>query len=284
MKRILTLFVFLSFNMIIAQLEIPAASPKSTVFQTVGLTEISVEYSRPSVKNRNIFGSLVPYDKIWRTGADESTRMSFSDDVLINSATIKAGTYSLYTIPNKNYWDIIFYAETDVWGVPRNWDENKVVLKTRVDSYNLPDSIKAETLQISFDYLSNDAAVMAILWDNIYVPFRITVPTTKNVMLKISEVLNNNPTFSDYYKAAVFMNDQKIDAKKALEYMELAMDSNENPRFWQLRQYSLILAENKLLKKAISVAKKSLKMAEKAGNENYIKMNKVSIQNWRNLK
>ena len=284
MKRILTLFVFLSFNMIIAQLEIPAASPKSTVFQTVGLTEISVEYSRPSVKNRNIFGSLVPYDKIWRTGADESTRISFSDDVLINSATIKAGTYSLYTIPNKNYWDIIFYAETDVWGVPRNWDENKVVLKTRVDSYNLPDSIKAETLQISFDYLSNDAAVMAILWDNIYVPFRITVPTTKNVMLKISEVLNNNPTFSDYYKAAVFMNDQKIDAKKALEYMELAMDSNENPRFWQLRQYSLILAENKLLKKAISVAKKSLKMAEKSGNENYIKMNKASIQNWKNLK
>ena len=284
MKRIFNLFVFFSFNMIIAQLEIPAASPKSTVFQTVGLTEISVEYSRPSVKNRNIFGSLVPYDKIWRTGADESTKISFSDDVLINAATVKAGTYSLYTIPNKNYWDIIFYTETDVWGVPRNWDENKVVLKTRVDSYNLPDSIKAETLQISFDYLSNDAAVMAILWDNTYVPFRITVPTTKNVLLKISEVLNNNPTFSDYYKAAVFMNDQKIDAKKALEYMELAMDSNENPRFWQLRQYSLILAENKLLKKAISVAKKSLKMAEKAGNENYIKMNKVSIQNWRNLK
>ena len=284
MKRIFTFVLFLSFNMIMAQLEIPAASPKSKLFQTVGLTEISVEYSRPSVKNRNIFGSLVPYDKIWRTGADESTKISFSDDVLINSATLKAGTYSLYTIPNTNYWDIIFYAETNVWGVPRNWDENKVVLKTRVDSYNLPESIKAETLQISFDFLTNDAAVMAILWDNTYVPVRINVPTTKNVMLKISEVLNNKPTFSDYYKAAVFMNDQKIDAKKALEYMELAMDSNENPRFWQLRQYSLILAENKLLKKAISVAKKSLKMAEKAGNENYIKMNKVSIQNWRNLK
>ena len=284
MKRIFTFVVFLSFNMIIAQLEIPAKSPKSKVFQTVGLTEISVEYSRPSVKNRNIFGSLVPYDKIWRTGADESTKISFSDDVLVNSATLKAGTYSLYTIPNTNYWDIIFYAETNVWGVPRNWDENKVVLKTRVDSYNLPESIKAETLQISFDNLSNDAAVMAILWDNTYVPVRINVPTTKNVMLKISEVLNNNPTFSDYYKAAVFMNDQKIDAKKSLEYMQLAMDSNENPRFWQLRQYSLILAENKLYKRAISVAKKSLKMAEKSGNENYIKMNKASIQNWKNLK
>ena len=284
MKRIFTFVLFLSFNMIMAQLEIPAASPKSKIFQTVGLTEISVEYSRPSVKNRNIFGSLVPYDKIWRTGADESTKISFSDDVLVNSATLKAGTYSLYTIPNTNYWDIIFYAETNVWGVPRNWDENKVVLKTRVDSYNLPESIKAETLQISFDNLSNDAAVMAILWDNTYVPVRINVPTTKNVMLKISEVLNNNPTFSDYYKAAVFMNDQKIDAKKALEYMQLAMDSNENPRFWQLRQYSLILAENKLYKRAISVAKKSLKMAEKSGNENYIKMNKASIQNWKNLK
>ena len=284
MKRIFTFVVFLSFNMIIAQLEIPAKSPKSKVFQTVGLTEISVEYSRPSVKNRNIFGSLVPYDKIWRTGADESTKISFSDDVLVNSATLKAGTYSLYTIPNTNYWDIIFYTETNVWGVPRNWDENKVVLKTRVDSYNLPESIKAETLQISFDNLSNDAAVMAILWDNTYVPVRINVPTTKNVMLKISEVINNNPTFSDYYKAAVFMNDQKIDAKKSLEYMELAMDSNENPRFWQLRQYSLILAENKLYKRAISVAKKSLKMAEKSGNENYIKMNKASIQNWKNLK
>ncbi len=284
MKRIFTFVLFLSFNMIMAQLEIPAASPKSKLFQTVGLTEISVEYSRPSVKNRNIFGSLVPYDKIWRTGADESTKISFSDDVLINSATLKAGTYSLYTIPNTNYWDIIFYAETNVWGVPRNWDENKVVLKTRVDSYNLPESIKAETLQISFDFLSNDAAVMAILWDNTYVPVRINVPTTKNVMLKISEVLNNKPTFSDYYKAAVFMNDQKIDEKKALEYMELAMNSNENPRFWQLRQYSLILAENKLFKRAISVAKKSLKMAKKSGNENYIKMNEASIQSWKNLK
>lgn len=284
MKRIFTFVLFLSFNMIMAQLEIPAASPKSKLFQTVGLTEISVEYSRPSVKNRNIFGSLVPYDKIWRTGADESTKISFSDDVLINSATLKAGTYSLYTIPNTNYWDIIFYAETNVWGVPRNWDENKVVLKTRVDSYNLPESIKAETLQISFDFLSNDSAVMAILWDNTYVPVRINVPTTKNVMLKISEVLNNKPTFSDYYKAAVFMNDQKIDAKKALEYMELAMNSNENPRFWQLRQYSLILAENKLFKRAISVAKKSLKMAKKSGNENYIKMNEASIQIWKNLK
>ena len=284
MKRIFTFVLFLSFNMIMAQLEIPAASPKSKLFQTVGLTDINVEYSRPSVKNRNIFGSLVPYDKIWRTGADESTKISFSDDVLINSATLKAGTYSLYTIPNTNYWDIIFYAETNVWGVPRNWDENKVVLKTRVDSYNLPESIKAETLQISFDFLSNDAAVMAILWDNTYVPVRINVPTTKNVMLKISEVLNNKPTFSDYYKAAVFMNDQKIDAKKSLEYMELAMNSNENPRFWQLRQYSLILAENKLYKRAISVAKKSLKMAKKSGNENYIKMNEASIQNWKNLK
>ena len=284
MKRIFTFVLFLSFNMIMAQLEIPAASPKSKLFQTVGLTDINVEYSRPSVKNRNIFGSLVPYDKIWRTGADESTKISFSDDVLINSATLKAGTYSLYTIPNTNYWDIIFYAETNVWGVPRNWDENKVVLKTRVDSYNLPESIKAETLQISFDFLSNDAVVMAILWDNTYVPVRINVPTTKNVMLKISEVLNNKPTFSDYYKAAVFMNDQKIDAKKSLEYMELAMNSNENPRFWQLRQYSLILAENKLYKRAISVAKKSLKMAKKSGNENYIKMNEASIQNWKNLK
>ncbi len=284
MKRIFTFVLFLSFNILMAQLEIPAASPKSKLFQTVGLTEISVEYSRPSVKNRNIFGSLVPYDKIWRTGADESTKISFSDDVLINSATLKAGTYSLYTIPNTNYWDIIFYAETDVWGVPRNWDESKVVLKTRVDSYNLPESIKAETLQISFDFLTNDAAVMAILWDNSYVPVRINVPTTKNVMLKISEVLNNKPTFSDYYKAAVFMNDQKIDSKKALEYMELAMNSNENPRFWQLRQYSLILAENKLFKRAISVAKKSLKMAKKSGNENYTKMNEASIQSWKNLK
>ena len=284
MKRIFIFVVFLSFNMIIAQLKIPAASPKSKLVQSVGLTEITIEYSRPSIKNRNIFGSLVPYDKIWRTGADESTKISFSDDVLINSATLNAGKYSLYTIPNKNYWDIIFYRDIDVWGVPRNWDEEKVVLKTRVDSYNLPESINAETLQIFFDFLTNDSAVMAILWDNIYVPLRITVPTTKNVMLKISEVLNNNPTFSDYYKAAVFMNDQKIDPKKALEYMQLAMDSNENPRFWQLRQYSLILAENKSYKKAISIAKKSLQMAENAGNENYIKMNKASIQSWKNLR
>ena len=139
MRSIFFTILFLSSYFNYSQIKTPRVSPASAIEQMVGLTEIEVEYSRPSKRGRDIFGNVVPYGKIWRTGADNCTTISFSTDVVFNSNTsidgvkisktkiIKAGKYSIFSIPNKESWDVILYSDTDLWGVPKDWDENKIV-------------------------------------------------------------------------------------------------------------------------------------------------------------
>ena len=118
-----------------AQVKTPQQSPKSTVDQVVGLTDVSIEYSRPSVKGRRIFGDLVPFGKVWRTGANANSTISFSEDVVIDGKTLKKGKYALFTIPRVENWDVIFYSTTDNWGTPDTWDESKVALKTTLSIF-----------------------------------------------------------------------------------------------------------------------------------------------------
>ena len=127
----------------------PQPSPKAKVEQRVGLTDVSVEYSRPGVKGRTIFGDLVPYGKTWRTGANSNTKVTFSSDVSIDGQTLNAGSYGLYTVPNENSWEVMFYSESDNSGVPRDWDNTKVVAKTSVEVYSMP--MNVETFTITFD-------------------------------------------------------------------------------------------------------------------------------------
>ncbi len=108
-----------------AQIQTPQPSPYQKIEQTVGLSTVTVEYSRPSMKGRKIFGGLVPYDKLWRTGANRNTIVSFSDDVKIGSTTLKAGNYAIFTKPNPQSWEIYFYSDTNNWGTPQKWDESK---------------------------------------------------------------------------------------------------------------------------------------------------------------
>ena len=125
---ILSLFLLVSLN-ISSQIQTPAPSPATKVQQTIGLTEVTLEYARPSVRNREIFGNLVPYDKVWRTGANENSVISFSTSVKIGDADVPAGKYSVYTIPNKDSWEFILYSDYNNWGLPSDWDENKVVVR-----------------------------------------------------------------------------------------------------------------------------------------------------------
>ena len=257
----------------------PQPSPKATVEQRVGLTDISVEYSRPGVKGRAVFGDLVPFGKTWRTGANSNTKVTFSSDVSIDGQTLNAGSYGLYTVPNENSWEIIFYSESDNSGVPRDWDDTKIVAKTSVEVYSMP--MNVETFTITFDDVSSTSAVIGLLWEKTYVGIKFEVPTDKLVSETIDVVMAASPEAGDYYNAAIYYRQQDIDIKKANEWMEKAMSLTEKPAFWQLRQQSLIYAKMGETEKAIAVAEKSLELSKEAGNEAYIKMNTQSLAEWK---
>ena len=256
----------------------PQPSPKATVEQRVGLTDVSVEYSRPGVKGRSIFGDLVPFGKTWRTGANSNTKVTFSSDVSIDGQTLNAGSYGLYTVPNKNSWEVMFYSESDNSGVPRDWDDTKVVAKTSVEVY--PQLMNVETFTITFDNVSGTSATLGILWEKTYVGIKLEVPTDKLVSETIDVVMAASPEVGDYYNAAIYYSQQDKDIKKANEWMEMAMSMTEKPAFWQLRQQSLIYAKMGDKNKAIETAKKSLALSKEAKNDAYVKMNTESLIEW----
>ena len=282
MKKYLLLITLITFSFSFSQIETPQPSPASEIDQTVGLTEINVEYSRPSIKGREIFGNLVPYNKIWRTGANASTKISFSTHVDINGKRINPGKYSLFTVPNESEWKIILYNNTELWGVPQNWDDNNVVLSTSVKIEKFPEPISIETFSIGFDKVNNNYVILSIMWDDVYVPITIDVPTKAIVEKNIKEVMSKNPESSDYYAAAVYFRQENINLEKALEWIDKAVEMSDEPKYWQLRQQSLIYAANGDLKGAVKIAKKSLEAAKIADNQDYVKMNKDSIEEWSN--
>ena len=280
MRAIIFTLLLFTVNLSFSQINTPRVSPASEVEQMVGLTEIEIEYSRPSMRGREVFGNLVPFGKVWRTGADNSTKISFDTDVIISGKTIQSGTYSIFSIPNKKSWEIIFYSDVEVWGVPRDWSENKIVFSSMFDVKKLKKSNTVETFTISFNDLTNNDVNMSISWENTSVDIKIEVPTRSMVESDINKVLSDNPKSSDYYAAAVFYRQENINLDKALEWMNKAIEMNESPRFWQYRQQSLIMAANDKFVDAVDAAKKSLNLAIEADNQDYIKMNRESIAEW----
>ena len=282
MRSIFFTILFLASYLNYSQIKTPRVSPASAIEQMVGLTEIEVEYSRPSKRGRDIFGNVVPFGKIWRTGADNCTTISFSTDVVIDSQTIKSGKYSIFSIPNKETWEVMLYLDIDLWGVPKDFDKNKVVFKSSFKLNKSGINSIHETFTISFDNITNNEAKMTFSWDDVSVSVNINVPTKKIVSDNIKEVMSGSPSPSDYYSAAVYYKQENMNLDTALKWINKAIDLFENPRFYQLRQQSLIMAANKKYSDAILVAKESLKLSIEADNKDYVKMNNESILEWSN--
>lgn len=276
-KLVFFSFVLLLSCTLTSQVATPQPSPAAKVWQTVGLTEVTVDYSRPSMRGRTIFGDLVPFNKLWRTGANAYTKISFDKDVTISENDVKAGTYSIFTKPGKDNWEIFFYTDTQGGGVPSNWDDSKVVAKTTVPVYKM--EMPVETFTITIDDVTGNGANLGFIWENTYVGVPFGVNTDAEVVKNIQNVLSG-PSARDYYASAVYYASEGKDIKKAKEWMDKAMSMIEKPRFWQLRQQSLILAKAGDKKGAIAAAKKSLAGAEEAGNADYVKMNKDSLKEW----
>lgn len=278
MKKILIALAIIIANFSIeAQVKTPQSSPKATLMQTVGLTDVEVNYSRPSARGRAVFGNLVPFGKVWRTGANENTTISFSDDVMIDGKTLKKGKYSLYTNPKIESWEIIFYKTTDNWGNPAEWKEENVALKATVKPETL--NRRVETFTIGIGGLDNDFAFLEISWENSYAALKFEVPTQKTTMANIDRALAG-PTAGDYFSAAQFLHQSNGDNAKALVYVNKALEMSKDKPFWYNRLKSLIQAKLGDKKGAIETAKASLAAAEIAKNQDYVKMNKDSIEEW----
>ena len=281
MKKIIIVVAIVLANFLSeAQVKTPQSSPESTILQTVGLTKVEVLYHRPSIKGRTVFGELVPFGKIWRTGANENTLISFSEDVTIDGKILPKGKYSLYTLPKADNWEVIFYKTIDNWGVPETWNDANVILKANVKP--MTTDRRLETFTISFGNVDLDAATLELAWEKTYVNLKFEVPTKKAVTASIDKVLAG-PTAADFFSAGQYYFQSNSDLKKSLELVNKGISMvkpGEDVPFWYLRQKSLIQAKLNDNKGAIESAKLSLAGATKAKNNDYIKMNNDSILEW----
>ncbi|WP_395052965.1 DUF2911 domain-containing protein [Flavobacterium sp.] len=281
MKKVIVLLALIIANFAIeAQVKTPQPSPKATVEQVVGLTTVTVEYSRPSTKGRTVFGDLVPFGKLWRTGANANTLISFGDDVTIDGKSLPKGKYSLFTLPKADNWEIIFYKTTDNWGNPEEWKETDVAL--RANAKPIMTDRKVETFTIGINNVSNDSGDLEISWEKTLVALKFDVPTQKTAIASITKALAG-PTAGDYFSSAQYFFQSNGDMNKALEYVNKAISLakvGEDVPFWHLRQKSLIQAKLNDKKGAIETAKLSLANATKAKNDDYVKMNNDSIAEW----
>ena len=254
-----------------AQVSVPAASVHETTKTTVGLTQVSLDYSRPSKRDRVVFGNVVPYGKLWRTGANANTIISFSDDVKIDGQKLKAGKYAIFTIPNKDQWEVYFYNETDNWGNQVKWDDKKVAAKTTVKTQPL--KATQETFSISLDNITSDSAMLTFAWDDVMAAVKFEVPTDRKAMASIESTMKASPKAQDYLSAANYYYTADKDIKQAKEWIDEGIEMLDNPAFYQLHAQALIHAKAGDKKSAMKIAERSLEASKKANDGAYVRMN-----------
>ena len=258
-KSFLLLLSLIIVTSSFAQLKSPNASPRSNISQIIGLVSVNLDYSRPSKKSREIFGGLVPYNKIWRTGANNPTTISFSDYVKINNQLISAGEYHLYSVPTESTLDLVIYEKTDAWGSLPTFDKSKVIAKVSSDFIDLPNTV--ETFTISFENISNNGSTLNIMWDNKLAVYNIDALTKDKMINNINNVMNNNPSSNDYSRAAMYYFEEDIDIEKAMEWINKAYKDSDNLRYWHLRYKALIYEKAGKLNKALEYAESGYKRA-----------------------
>ena len=257
-----------------AQIATPQASPKSTVMQRVGLTDITIVYYRPGVKARHIFGTVVPFGKRWRTGANATTSIKFSDDVVIEGKKVAAGEYGLYTIPNKTEWLVVLNKSLKQGADVDGFKDDQDVARFTIKPYKV--TSKVETFTINFTDLTPGTGNVAMEWENTGAKFKVTADVDTKVMAQIDEKITKaaTPAPGDLAAAAVYYLDNNKDLKQALAWMEKA-NAAEPTKFWNLNTEAKIRLKMKDYAGATKAAEASKKAALAATppNGEYVKMN-----------
>lgn len=249
------------------QLTTPQPSPTATIKQNFALSNIEISYSRPGVKGRKIFGELVPYGKVWRTGANNATTITFGEEVTIGGKKVPAGKYGLLTIPNASEWTIIISKQTDVTS-PADYKQDQDVVRVNAKAETLPFPI--ETMMISVDNIKSNSCDIGIIWDNVYVGFPVTSDVDAKVMEQIKNTMERDT--KPYYGAAFYYIENNKDLNKAVEWLDKAYAQNPEG-FWILYQKARALKMLGKKSDAMTVSNKSIEMAKKAKNDDYVKLN-----------
>ncbi len=248
-------------------LNTPQPSPTQTVKQNFGLSSIELSYSRPGVKGRKIFGDLVPYGNVWRTGANQATTLTFGDDVTIGGVKIKAGKYGLLTIPEKKSWTIIISKQTGVTS-PADYKQDQDVVRVDAKTNATGDAI--ETFTIEFANVKPNTCNLEIKWDKTSVSLPISTDVETKVMAQIDQLMNkdNRP----YYNAAMYYMDNGKDLNQALGWFQKAAEMQPKA-FWIQHQLANCLAKLGKKDEAKAAAEKSKALAAEAKNDDYVKLN-----------
>lgn len=254
------------------QLKTPAASPLQTLEQAFGLSNIKIEYSRPSVKDRVIFGDLVPFDKIWRTGANAATKITFGEDVSIEGSKLAAGTYALYTMPGKTSWAILFYKDMDLGGDVENYKKENEALRVTVTPSAL--SEKVETFTINVGNVTPVSASLEFSWDKTKAACRLSTEIDEKVMKNIESALAKDSR--PFYQAANYYYENNKSLDSAFKWVNLAFQNNPKA-YWIAHLKAKIQKKMKDSKGAIESAEKSLALAREDKNEDFVKLNEKLI-------
>ncbi len=252
------------------QLRTPAASPTQTVKQDFGISSVELIYSRPGIKGRQIFGDLVPWGKVWRTGANSATRLKFNDDVMFGGQPLKAGEYAIYTVPNQNEWEIIVNKGSANWGTDYKQADDIMRVKVRSQALAAP----VETFTMQFENIKPSAMDLAIMWDKTAVRVPITTDIDKKIMGQIDQMMNkdNRP----YFAAAVYYLENGKDLNQALNWFDKAVEMNPNA-YWMHYQRANALAKLGKKDEARKAATKSMELATAQKNMDYVELNRKLI-------
>jgi Protein of unknown function (DUF2911) len=250
------------------KVEFPAASPACSLKQRVGLTDIQIDYSRPAVKGRQIFGDLVPYGKVWRTGANQATKIVFSTPVKLNGTEIPAGTYALMTIPGKDEWTIIINKGSEQWGAYK-YDEKTDVARIKAKPITLSEPV--ESFTIAVNKIKDDSSVIDIAWDKTDVPIKLQVEYADKLVSQIEAVMSSDEKKKPYYQAASYYYNHGLDLQKAKQWVDAAVADND--AFFVNYLKAQILAKLGDKKGALAAAKHSSELATKANEAGFVKLN-----------
>ncbi len=270
MKRVLSLLaaaIICSAAFSQNDLKVPAPSPATTIKQDFGLSSVEISYSRPGVKGRKIFGDLVPFDKVWRTGANGATVITFGDEVTIGDKKVPAGKYGLLTIPGQSEWTVILTKSTDVTS-PSAYKQADDVVRIKAKPMSLP--FPVESLMIVFDDVKPTAMQAVILWENTAVAFPITTAIDGKVSAQIDQLMKTDKP--PYFAAAMYYLENGKDLDKAVEWMDKAIQDNPKA-FWIYHNKANALAKLGKKKEAADAAQKSISLAKEAKNDDYVALN-----------
>ncbi|WP_190811495.1 DUF2911 domain-containing protein [Flagellimonas sp. S3867] len=268
-----------------AQINHPKASPFSVVEQEVGLSKITAEYSRPAVRDRHIFGNrsdgqpgLVPYGRIWRVGANESTKITVNADMKIMGNTLPKGTYALYAFPEPGRWEIAFHTNTTHWGDGRkNYNPNEDLFRISVKPQKTP--CHQENFLITFDSITHNKAEMRLIWADTMVTIPFETDTHFLMKMEIAKQISENPSPQTYYEAARYLQEQGVDYRIALTYLNKALEMGGDTYYFY-RVKSLVEAALGEYTAAIASAKRSLKIANELGKDEFVRMNQKNVDKW----